>query len=163
MALRIRRECLILLCAALAGCGTPPVKTSRFYGSPALKAEWSGLLKQPFSDTQSLDVIYVTNRNAAGDPSECDNAAFGTTPSDKMSYGTCTLNIPKRHHIGGFEVAATPRADSHQYYRTLSHAPLTEDALLERLKQQPGSDLLVFVHGFNVKFQEAVLRTAQIA
>jgi esterase/lipase superfamily enzyme len=161
---------LFFLTAALglAGCHTVPVKpvdtrVPRFYGDDALQKELGTLFKQPYSDTQSVDVIYVTNRNAAGDAAECDDSSFGISPSDKLSYGVCTFNVPKRHHIGGFEIAPNPRADPHMYYRLLNYAPLDEAGLAERLRQKQGSDILVFIHGFNVKFQEAVLRAAQIA
>ena len=159
----------------LAGCGTappvqpPPVvvaapaKTPRYYGTDNLQKELGALFTQPYSDTQSVEVIYATNRNPLGDPADCNDASFGISPGEKLSYGLCALNVPKRHKIGGFEVAPNPRADPHQYYRVLNHSPLDEAALDERLRAKQGSDLLVFIHGFNVKFQEAVLRSAQIA
>jgi esterase/lipase superfamily enzyme len=161
--------CLFAL-LALSGCGgtapvkpPEPAKVPRYYGTDALQKDLGALFTQPYSDSQSMDVIYVTDRNAVGDPAECDDTSFGISPSDKLSYGVCTFNVPKRHHVGGFEYAPNPRSDPHQYYRLLNYAPLTESSLSERLRQKPDSDILVFVHGFNVKFQEALLRSAQIA
>jgi esterase/lipase superfamily enzyme len=162
---------LFSLAAALglAGCVHAPVKpveplkVPRYYGNDSLQKDLGALFQHPYSDTQSMDVIYVTNRNAAGDPAECDDTSFGIAPSDQLSYGVCTFNVPKRHHIGGFEIAPNPRADPHQYYRLLNYAPLDAAGLAERLRQKQGSDILVFIHGFNVKFQEALLRAAQIA
>jgi len=170
--MKMTRSCALFFLAAalgLAGCGHAPVKPAeplkvpRYYGTDALQKDLGSLFKQPYSDTQAMDVIYVTNRNAAGDPAECDDTSFGISPSDKLSYGVCTFNVPKRHPVGGFEVAPNPRADPHQYFRLLNYAPLDERSLAERLRQKQGSDILVFIHGFNVKFQEAVLRAAQIA
>jgi esterase/lipase superfamily enzyme len=106
--------------------------------------------------------LFATNRVPAGESPECDNASFGITPSDKLSFGVCTLNVPKRHKVGGFELAENPRSDPHQYFRTLSGSPLDETALLQRLRLTSG-DILVFVHGFNVRFQEAVIRASQVA
>ncbi|MDD5627651.1 MAG: alpha/beta hydrolase [Elusimicrobia bacterium] len=156
-------------CAGLAGCGHAPVKPPepltppRYYGSDALRKDLGELLKQPFSGTQSVDVIYATNRAVTGDPADCDDTSFGITLSDKLSYGVCTFNVPKRHQVGSFELAPNPRADPHQYYRLLNSATLDPAGLAELLRQKRGSDILVFIHGFNVKFQEAVLRAAQIA
>jgi esterase/lipase superfamily enzyme len=155
---------LLAFALGLAGCGHAPVlKVPRYYGTDSLQKDLGALFKQPYSDTQAVDVIYATNRNAAGDPAECDDTSFGISPANKLSYGVCTFNVPKRHHIGGFELAPNPRADPHQYYRLLNYAPLDEAGLAERLRQKQGSDILVFIHGFNVKFQEALLRSAQIA
>ncbi len=160
---------LAVTALSLAGCGHAPVKpieplkVPRFYGSDSLQKDLGALFKQPYSDTQAMDIIYVTNRNATGDATECDDSSFGINPSDKLSYGVCTFNVPKRHHIGGFEFAPNPRADPHQYYRLLNHVPLDEAGLFHLLRQKQGSDILVFIHGFNVKFQEALLRAAQIA
>jgi len=173
--MKSQRNLLAALLAAavlgLAGCGgsAPPVKpvepfkVPRFYGTDALQKDLGALFKLPFSDTQSIEVLYVTNRAALGDPTECDDSSFGITPGDKLSYGSCTFNVPKRHHIGGFELAPNPRADPHQYYRLLSATPIDENTLMDRLHQRQDSDVLVFIHGFNVKFQEAMLRSAQIA
>ena len=150
----------------LSGCGhAPPAqpRLARLYGAEALQKELGAIFKEPYCDTQTVDIIYATNRTPIGDPSNCDNTAFGIDSTERMSYGVCTINVPKRHKTGGFELAANPRADPHQYYRTISHAPLDENSLLERLRQRPGADILVFVHGFNVKFEEAVLRASQIA
>jgi len=162
---------LVLTAAlALAGCGghapvkpAEPLKVPRYYGTEALQKDLSTLFKQPYSDTQTMDVIYVTNRNATGDPADCDDTSFGIGPSDKLSYGVCTFNVPKRHKIGDFEIAANPRADPHQFYRLINSAPLDAAGFVDRLRQKQGSDILVFIHGFNVKYQEALLRAAQIA
>jgi len=158
---------LALSVLALPGCSSAPKadtsKTQRFYGAEPLRQELAAIFKLPYSDTQSLDVIYVTNRNAKGDAAECDDTSFGVSPSETVSYGVCTLNVPKRHKIGGFEVAPNPRADPHLYYRVLNHSPLDEAGLAALLSRKRGADILVFIHGFNVKFQEAVVRAAQIA
>ena len=70
---------------SLSGCAHAPVKpvrVPRYYGTDSLQKDLGTLFKQPYSDTQSMDVIYVTNRNTAGDPAECDDTSFGTSPSD---------------------------------------------------------------------------------
>ncbi|MBI5239458.1 MAG: alpha/beta hydrolase [Elusimicrobia bacterium] len=157
--------CLVILAAGCGGAPVKPVETRvpRYYGTEALRQDLGALFKQPYSDTQTMDVIYVTNRNAKGDAAECDDTSFGINPAEKLSYGVCTFNVPKRHKVGGFEFAPNPRADPHQYYRLLNHAALDEAGLAALLNQKRGSDILVFIHGFNVKFQEALLRAAQIA
>jgi esterase/lipase superfamily enzyme len=163
-----RARILLAMVLFLAGCAGAPVKpvetgVPRFYGTEVLRRDLDALFKEPFSDTRAVDVIYATNRNVKGDPADCDDGAFGVSPSETLTYGVCSINVPKRHKIGGFEIAPTPRADPHLYYRVLGHAPLDEAGLLGLLRGKQGSDILVFVHGFNVKFQEASVRAAQIA
>jgi esterase/lipase superfamily enzyme len=82
--------------------------------------------------------------------------------SSQTSYGACRINVPKRHKVGGFEPAPDPRADPHKYFRVLGHTRFGAEELALRLAPGEGG-LMVFVHGFNVKFDEAVLRAAQIA
>src|SRR5205814_1512432 len=112
---------------------------------------------------QSVDVIYATNRLPGGDPGDCGDGSFGTQPTGKTSYGVCRVNVPKRHSVGGFELAETPHADPHRYFRVLSHVKLDETALRALVASKKPADVMLFVHGFNVKFGEAVLRAAQLA
>ncbi|MFA6030090.1 MAG: alpha/beta hydrolase [Elusimicrobiota bacterium] len=156
-----------LFTALLAACShappAAPVVPTRAYGSPALLKELDALLTRPYSDTQTVDVYYATSRAPLGDLSECGDAAFGIEHSKETSFGVCGINVPKHHKVGGFELADGPRADPHRYYRAVSQTSFDEKGLLEALRAAPPGDVLVFVHGFNVKFQEAVFRAAQIA
>ncbi|MBI5623521.1 MAG: alpha/beta hydrolase [Elusimicrobia bacterium] len=160
----------LALTLAAAGCShapppqppAPPAPPARLYGPEAMRLSLNTLLARPFDDTQALDVLYATDRALKGDPAECGDDGFGIDPSTTVTYGLCQLNVPKRHGVGGFEVAPNPRADTHQYFRTLAQESFDAPGLLERLSRQAGRDPLVFVHGFNVKFREAVLRAAQI-
>lgn len=150
-----------------AGCASapPPAPPARVntYGNSAIVDEINRLLLEPYSDTQSVDVIYATNRVPAGDPSECADDAYGLKPTGSTSLGVCRVNVPKRHNVGGFQLADRPQADPHRFFRVLSHAQLDEPALRALVGSKKPADLLLFVHGFNVKFGEAVLRTAQLA
>ena len=85
--------------------------------------------------------------------------------------GVCQVTIPKSHTRGSverpsilkFEVAENQA----QHIVLTSVTELPVDAFGNRLKdelalaEQP--DVLVFIHGFNVDFESAVLRTAQIS
>jgi len=120
------------------------------------------LFSDAFDDTRAVDVVYVTNRAKGAETGGCDNSTYSVDLSSQVSYGVCRLNVPKKHNVGGFESAPNPRADPHRYFRVLAHTQLTQETLLRQLSQGR-QDILVFVHGFNVKFEDAVLRSAQIA
>ncbi len=154
--------------SALGGCAAtkviitpPPEPIPVTYGSGFGK-DLNPLFSDAFDDTRAVDVLYATNRAQGEDMSGCDDDTYRVELSTQVSYGVCRLNVPKKHNVGGFEVAPSPRADPHRYFRVLAHTPLTQETLLRQLSQgRP--DMLVFIHGFNVKFGDAVLRAAQIA
>jgi len=99
----------------------------------------------------------------------------GRAKNGHLSYGICTVTIPKDHRIGVLECPsvfrfwANPRTDvvlrevrelpKNFFFLNLHKAILTEneDRFREKLKA------LVFVHGFNTNFDEAARRTAQLA
>lgn len=85
--------------------------------------------------------------------------------------GVCHVTIPKTHSRGSverptllkFEVAENQA--KHIVLTSVSELPHTAfDRLLgEKLNAADQPDIMVFIHGFNVDFESAVLRTAQIA
>src|SRR5438046_10282276 len=96
----LRMSLSLALAAALGACASAPPppagRGSDTYGSDAIVERINTLLREPYSDTQSVDVIYATNRLPGGDPGDCGDGSFGTQPTGKTSYGICRLNVPKR-------------------------------------------------------------------
>ncbi len=123
----------------------------------------NSFIKDSYSDTLSMPVIYATDRQVSGDSVECNDQTFGVQMGEKTVYGRCEINVPKKHSVGLFEVSDNPRSDPHTYFRTLNHKAMTESDLRAYIAAQKSSDILVFVHGFNVKFSEAVYRASQLA
>lgn len=171
----------IILMFGLPGCSSAPVVTSKAsdgLATPQQKVlprddvaktinDW---MVQPYADTLSVEVLYATNRNLLGAEAGCTDRQFGidvaaieSSDSKGVTLGSCLLNVPKKHVIGDLKFEANPRADSHEYFKVLSHKKLSTDELSASLLQAGEKGFLVFVHGFNVKFEEAVLRAAQIA
>ena len=121
-------------------------------------------ITQTYVDTQGISVFFATNRSVSSEIHGCSNKSFGLAASDKMNYGICRVNVPKNHATGLIEATDNPREDSHKYFRMLSHKALSLDefkaqAIAESKSQIP----LLFVHGFNVPFEAAIYRAAQIA
>jgi esterase/lipase superfamily enzyme len=99
--------------------------------------------------------------------------AFGTEAADgnQISYGTCFVSVPRDHRMGELEgpsiwrlqfrpdpehhvvVLSKELADQARFFDDVRH-------LAERSDER---DALVFVHGFNVEFDDAARRTAQLA
>ena len=87
-----------------------------------------------------------------------------------ISYGQAVVSIPRDHRMGQLERPAVWRfwnaEDPDKFVVLLSAGALARQAYLGALQQEVrGSrrkEALVFVHGFNVSFEDASRRTAQM-
>lgn len=119
---------------------------------------------EKFSKTLAVDVHYVTNRGVVSKTaSPCSNESYGIALGDQTQYGVCRVNVPKKHATGTIEVSSDSRADSHKYFKIINEKKLDFEAFQSNLQKNSHREVLVFIHGFNVKFQEAVFRASQIA
>lgn len=88
-----------------------------------------------------------------------------------LEVGTCDVRIPPDHRVGQVESPSIWRAefseDPEKHVMLLNVQPKDEasfyDELSERVAQSATRDAFVFIHGYNVSFDDAVQRTAQIA
>jgi esterase/lipase superfamily enzyme len=87
-----------------------------------------------------------------------------------MSYGIAAVSIPPDHRLGKLEepvldikVLYNPK----KYVTILGITSADEGAFFGKLKSDvansPRKDALIFIHGFNVSFPEALRRTAQLS
>jgi esterase/lipase superfamily enzyme len=115
-----------------------------------------------------VEVFYATDRSRSGsrEPSEFYAAGRGT-----LEYGLTSVSIPQLHTRGELEAPVwwklEFREDPVRHVVLLSVEPLTattfHDQVAARSSAAGQRNVLVFVHGFNVSFEDAVRRTAQIA
>jgi esterase/lipase superfamily enzyme len=88
----------------------------------------------------------------------------------QIELGMCEVTIPKSHTVGELEAPSIlrleikPDADKHVVLSKTER--LADDRFYELLRSRvaasPRKELFVFVHGFNVTFEDAARRTAQI-
>lgn len=149
----------LLLCSTLASCATHN-KDEEFQNS--LKKVWREKFVEDFYDTKSLNVFVVTSRKAKYGVFGCSNEQFGIDSDKSLKFGSCKVSVPKNHEVGIIDPAKNGQHSLHDYFKVLETATLQETDLIDSLKNS-GRTPLVFVHGFNVKYQEAVFRAAQIA
>ena len=96
------------------------------------------------------------------------NEARGTNP---LQLGVCEVSIPPDHRVGLVESPSILRLefseDPQKHVVLQSVKRLPDDEFFHELRQcVDGSDrkqAFVFIHGYNVAFDDAVRRTAQIA
>ena len=97
---------------------------------------------------------YTTERSAAG----------------SVEMGVCKVTIPRTHKIGEVESPSITRLEVHpdvaRHVVLQKTERLQDDRFYELLKSRtlasPRRELFVFIHGFNVSFEDAARRTAQI-
>jgi esterase/lipase superfamily enzyme len=87
-----------------------------------------------------------------------------------IEYGKCTVSIPPNHQPGVVESPVLWKAElivdpnKHvvlQQVQQLSHEDFF--ANIKQTQSRKGKNLLVFIHGYNVSFDDAAKRTAQMA
>jgi esterase/lipase superfamily enzyme len=91
-------------------------------------------------------------------------------PGGHVDRGLCTVTIPKKHVVGEVESPSLLRLEIQEHasrHIVLHNTTRIADArfcelLRTRVQQSPRRELFVFVHGFNVSFDDAARRTAQI-
>jgi esterase/lipase superfamily enzyme len=119
----------------------------------------------------TVGVFYGTNRKPTGfrEP----NAFYGTERHREgpMSYGRIDVSIPLHHTIG---VVERPKwyklefsEDPKKHVMLLNLETVDKDDFFSEIKSraaaEAGSEALIFIHGYNVAFPDAIQRTAQIA
>ncbi|MEY4567512.1 MAG: hypothetical protein RLY14_2482 [Planctomycetota bacterium] len=87
-----------------------------------------------------------------------------------LQLGYCDVSIPHNHVSGKLEAPKWSRFEwtedeqKHVVLKTIE--PAKEDHFFKKLSQQlataPKQEILVFIHGYNVSFADAVRRTAQL-
>jgi esterase/lipase superfamily enzyme len=115
--------------------------------------------------TSRVPVLVATKRKrSSADAGEM----FDSERADEVSYASVTVSIPPdaTRKIGEVQWPTSPPGDAQQNFITVSANYLGKKsfaaALSTAAKQTGRGKVLVFVHGFNNRFDEAVYRFAQI-
>jgi esterase/lipase superfamily enzyme len=157
----MKKIILIFAISLLSACAGDQFKND-IQANKALKKIWSGYFAEDFNDTKAIDIAVVTNRRATNNSFGCAENSFGVNGVGTLQYGICRVNVPKNHSTGDIAFTKDNRQSSNDYFKILEAKNITSKNLIESLKKNNRTPL-VFVHGFNVKFGEAVLRSSQIA
>ena len=115
----------------------------------------------------AMQTIRFTNSKV----NEIENVEYGTQLSETVEMGVCEVTIPESHRTGELESPAlllrmevTQDPTKHIILKSVHR--LDPNSFFEDMHQemeQKGSNVLVFVHGYNVSFADAARRTAQMA
>ncbi len=139
------------LAALAAGCASRP------YGNLIVGATGPG--------TSKVDMLVATTRAAVSAP---PGVIFGGERGRGLDFADIVVSIPPDSHrvAGEVQWPSTPPGDPERNFVTLradrlqlAQARANFDA---RVARTPGRKVLVFIHGYNTRFGEAVYRFAQI-
>lgn len=150
MAMRLRGVVLaLLLPLALLACATP--RTLELSQAPA--ADVAG----------TVEIYVATTRQPSAQP-----VYFTGERSTKLSFARLDITVPRAHKAGELELPSSGPGDPAKhftatYLQRLDLAPVIADVRKELQRRPPNQrDVLVFVHGYNTNFADAVYRFAQI-
>lgn len=125
---------------------------------------------QPSDATTDAEyrVWYATSRKPI-DPAD-PAKGFGVERDERIHHGSCKVFIPKSHKVGSTGSSWWKRfvSGADDRMRLLATEALATDVFWSQMQQHlaecavEDQDAVVFIHGFNVSFQEATLRAAQI-
>lgn len=127
-----------------------------------------GLVVFPIAGIAALVPAGIYSELLQGDSSQ--RVEYGGTYSSVIEYGMCSVSIPPIHKPGGLEspnlLKLEIKMDAAKHVVLQRVEPMSHDAFheqLQKVQQQRGKNVLVFVHGYNVSFEDAARRTAQMA
>ena len=116
---------------------------------------------QVLDGATNINVLTVSTRKKSGVPGQVYTGERGEMPT-MMSI---EVSIPPGHSKGKVEwPQSNPIGVPTSEFTTLSKSEITDEDILPWFKkQQTHGRVLIFVHGFNVKYSDAVYRVAQIS
>jgi esterase/lipase superfamily enzyme len=122
----------------------------------------------PVENHAKVPVFYATDRNRLG----YTPLSYGSErePSKQLHLGRIDVSVPRDHRMGQLErptIWTFWREDPDKHFIVVSARELTYDAFYRDVAgvvaRSQRREAFVFIHGFNVSFESAVYRTAQIA
>jgi esterase/lipase superfamily enzyme len=122
------------------------------------------------SDIKALQPVYYATNRKINDEKTLQARSFTAERSMQLNYGLAIVSVPKNHVIGNVERPAfnyfkwgyDKEVDA-DHFRISSISPLERDKFVDELRTSSAESLLLFIHGYNVPFQDAIFKGAQIA
>jgi esterase/lipase superfamily enzyme len=125
-------------------------------------------------DPRLIGVLYATNRSIGGRAGgEFDPKEITYKRTFELSYGSTVVRVPDCHRIGtverpldltifGFTVWKT-KENEKKHFTLKKLEGFSKERFIDLVKEGKNKGVMVFVHGFDTGFIDAVFKTAQIA
>ena len=125
----------------------------------------------PEPDYGIVRIFYATDRSRSNRSSPANYYSGERGAEDRLSYGTCEVSIPRDHRMGVLEAPTIWRLqvsyDPEKHVTLLRVDEKDSDDFFSELRGRIASSnakqAFVFIHGYNVSFEDASRRTAQLA
>jgi esterase/lipase superfamily enzyme len=123
----------------------------------------------PDVDSRIVEFLFATTRQSMN-LSPAKNASY-SGERGPLTFGAASVRIPDDHKIGRIELPSSwslfgltlsTAPDEHKHFIIKRVVSLSEDALGQVIRAKGAKTALVFVHGFNTTFEDALYRNAQI-
>lgn len=174
----MRRAYVFILALAACGRGTPPAEPPAPTPPPPPPALPRAAEPRSYAALDTgparITILLATTRRAV--TSDRPGLRYGTEDADSLQFSAVSVNVPSYRARGTGELprpgalrdnALTYRPDPLRDFYVTSTIPVDSARFVQRLSTDLGTtrsrDLLVFVHGFNVSFEDAAVRAAQVA
>lgn len=119
--------------------------------------------KQQVEGTARVPILVATTRKKA---IEDPGSMFGAERADSLSYAAITVSIPPDRKVGHVQWPSALPGDAKRDFVTVSADYIDQRAfaasIVETARRTRNPRVLIFVHGFNNRFDDAVYRFAQI-
>lgn len=143
----------------LLGCTSSENIVIQKFIEPDYAAYLNKRLPSGYESTKSVKILFATNRKTASIPS-CSDTYYTVETDIFLKYGACEVSVPSHHDIGNLDYDLSKGNDFTYLFK--EHKNITQNVFLDSVKKSELDEVILFIHGFNVKFEEAVLRAAQI-
>lgn len=147
------------------------LESGRIAGLPQAAGAPAPVFQEKITKNTSVEVFYGTDRQFVQTDIPRDTFNNIRSANEEVTLGKVSVSIPMGHKFGQlelpsvFNIQITPNPD--QYVVLKSVTRLNSETFFSQLSRKvnasPKKDLFVFIHGFNTSFEEAALRTAQMA
>lgn len=149
----------VLVALALGACATAPAPLGIPTAVPRIEDAKKG-------HPVKVAVFYGTNRVPVARP-----VYFDDNEAAEVQYGYALVSLPWIHEKGEVETPTVfdwDRSNPDRFMLLLDAVPLRPEEFIAQVNRSFAADPrrnigFVFVHGFNVPFRDAALRTAQLA
>ena len=151
-----------------AASGTPPV--AKLAAAAQTKVQVPGAVAAADGAYFTLQVYYATDRADKGAKAPL-GLRYGADRGKGLSFGAVKVSVPREHRAGQLETPSILKlefsSDPRRHVTLQSVEPMAWDAWRADVAKratahgQPG--VLLFIHGYNVTFASAALRTGQLA
>jgi esterase/lipase superfamily enzyme len=137
---------------------------------PAMEEEMLEEVDFLNEDFIRYNVLYGTNREM-GDHSAEGSVTYTNKRDDELHLGNCTVSIPKNHKMGEVERPGWFRnfffgESTKKDFTILHNEKMEQDQFLYHLNEKIGAsdegDVILFIHGFNVEYDAAMMNAAQL-